>query len=163
MLHPTPTLFPANLGLLVVDSMSTLFNQAFNQRPRDTAEAVPGKKGDVARWASNRRWAVMADLISALEKLAATRNISIVLTSQSTTKLSHGSVALLQPAITGVAWESGICCRILLFYDWEAEPRTEASQREVNSGANIRFAGVVKVGGVSCDGFGEIVSFAIGK
>ncbi|KAL8710571.1 MAG: hypothetical protein Q9220_004795 [cf. Caloplaca sp. 1 TL-2023] len=163
VLHPNSTVFPPALGLLVVDSISTLVNHAFNQRPRDFSDTVSSKKGDVARWASNRRWAVMADIISALEKIASMRNIAIVLISQSTTKLSHGSAALLQPATSGVAWECGIKCRILLFYDWRVETKTEAGQPEVDAVADIRFASAIKVGGVSCADFDEIVPFAVEK
>ncbi|KAI4089572.1 MAG: hypothetical protein LQ344_005287 [Seirophora lacunosa] len=110
---------------------------------------------DRAVWASGRRWAVMGDLISAIGKLAATRNITALLINQTTTKLKLESAAWLQPAMTGAAWDAGIQCRILLFRDWQMRIDDESSQEQGG------YAAVVKVGDGPVKGFGEIVPFAI--
>lgn len=122
-----------------------------------------GKKNDVAHWASGRRWAVMTDLISALAKLAATRNMAVVLTSQTTTKMRLGDTALLQPALAGTAWDSGISSRILLYRDWQAETTNELKEDHKTAASDLRFAAVTKTGGVSYEGFGQIMSFAIDR
>ncbi|KAL8699283.1 MAG: hypothetical protein Q9201_006090 [Fulgogasparrea decipioides] len=161
LVHSTPTFPPRDVNLLVIDSVSTLFTQAFAQSDRFANSKTSGKKSDVAQWATNRRWAVMGDLIAALGKLAATRNMAVVLTSQTTTKLRTDSAALLQPAISGTAWESGITCRILLFRDWRAAADGQSSEEARSIDPDLRYAAVTKIGGVSSDGFGDIVPFAI--
>lgn len=99
----------------------------------------------------------MGDLISAIAKLAATRNITALLINQTTTKLKVESAACLQPAMTGAAWDAGIQCRILLFRDWQMRIDDESSQEQGG------YAAVVKVGDGPVKGFGEIVPFAIEK
>ncbi|KAI4272497.1 MAG: hypothetical protein L6R38_006588 [Xanthoria sp. 2 TBL-2021] len=161
--HSTATFPPAGVSLLIVDSISTPFNQAFASSNKYNEDKPSGKKSDVAQWASGRRWAVMTDLISAIAKLAATRNMSVILTSQTTTKMRLGNTALLQPALSGTRWDSGMSSRILLYRDWQVES-SDGSKEERNVAApDPRFAAVTKTGGVSLEGFGEIVSFAIDK
>ncbi|KAL8737689.1 MAG: hypothetical protein Q9181_001449 [Wetmoreana brouardii] len=87
--------------------------------------------------------------------------MAVVLTSQTTTKLRIDSAALLQPAISGTAWESGINCRILLFRDWHAAPDEQSSEEARSIDPDLRYAAVTKIGGVSSDGFGDIVPFAV--
>lgn len=103
----------------------------------------------------------MGDLITAVGKLAATRNLAVVLTSQTTTRLRLDTSALLQPAISGMAWESGINCRILLYRDWHPQWDAGLSQERRDVAPDLRFAAVTKFGGVSLDGFGDVVPFAI--
>ncbi|KAI4175892.1 MAG: hypothetical protein LQ348_006095 [Seirophora lacunosa] len=149
LIYPTPSFPPKGTSLLVVDSVSVPFNHAFAQSNGHE------RKTDVAQWASGRRWAVMGDLISAIGKLAATRNITALLINQTTTKLKLESAAWLQPAMTGAAWDAGIQCRILLFRDWQMRIDDESSQEQGG------YAAVVKVGDGPVKGFGEIVPFAI--
>jgi hypothetical protein len=67
-----------------------------------------------------------------LQKLAALRNIAVVLLNQSVTKMQSGSSALLVPAVSSTAWDAGIAARIVLFRDWGWE------------GRQVRFARVLK-------------------
>ena len=161
--HSTPTFPPEGTALLVVDSISTLFNQAFASSTKSHEERPISKKNDAANWASGRRWAVMTDLISALGKLATTRNVAVVLTSQTTTKMRLGDTALLQPALAGTAWDSGISSRILLYRDWQIETANQSKEDQKTVATDLRFAAVTKTGGVSHEGFGQIVSFAIDR
>lgn len=160
LIHPTPSFPPKGTTLLVVDSVSIAFNHAFAQSNRHD-ERLPGRKSDVAQWASGRRWAVMGDLISAVAKLAATRNMAVLLINQTTIKLKVESAAWLQPAMTGAAWDAGIHCRILLFRDWQMRTEDESSQERLEIGSDRGYAAVIKIGGDSVKGFGEIVPFAI--
>ncbi|KAL8887475.1 MAG: hypothetical protein Q9215_004950 [Flavoplaca cf. flavocitrina] len=159
--HSTATFPPKGTVLLIVDSISTPFNQAFASSTKSHEERPMGKRNDAGHWASGRRWAVMADLISTLAKLAATRNIAVLLTSQTTTKMRLGDTALLQPALAGTAWDSGISSRILLYRDWQAKTTNELKEDHETAASNLRFAAVTKTGGVSFEGFGQIMSFAI--
>ncbi|KAL8661480.1 MAG: hypothetical protein Q9202_005545 [Teloschistes flavicans] len=163
LLHPTAAFPSTNVSLLIIDSISSVLTQAFAQSERPSDGRIPGKKGDVAQWAAGRRWAIMADLMSAMEKLAATRNMPVVVISQTTTRLRPDMAASLQPAISGVAWESGISCRILLFRDWQLDPSGKSNPDKRKDIPGLRFAGVIKTGGECLDGFGDVVAFTIDK
>ncbi|KAL8999945.1 MAG: hypothetical protein Q9169_001351 [Polycauliona sp. 2 TL-2023] len=159
--HSTAQFPPEGATLLVVDSISTPFNHAFASSNKFTDEKLSGKKSDVAHWASGRRWAVMTDLVAAIAKLGATRNMAIMLISQTTTKMRLGNTAFLQPALSGTAWDSGINSRILLYRDWQLQTDDESKEARTAAATDPRFAAVTKVGAVALEGFGEIVSFTI--
>ncbi|KAL8680140.1 MAG: hypothetical protein Q9186_003664 [Xanthomendoza sp. 1 TL-2023] len=146
LIHSTATFPPEDATLLVVDSISTPFNHAFAQSSRYVEDRVSGKKNDVAQWASGRRWAVMGDLISAFGKLAATRNMAIVLTGQTTTKTKLENAAQLQPAMSGTTWDSGISSRILLYRDWQEEIDEKSIQKQGDGLSGLRFAAAIKNG-----------------
>ncbi|KAL8756144.1 MAG: hypothetical protein Q9184_004586 [Pyrenodesmia sp. 2 TL-2023] len=160
LLHSTSSFPPRGTSLLVVDSISTPFNHAFAQTNGHDGR-IPGKKTDVAQWAAGRRWAVMGDLISAIAKLAATRNMAVIITSQTTTKLKLETAAALQPAMVGTAWDNGINCRILLFRDWQINNDAESSQPHGETSSDLRVAAVTKVGGGSVEAFGQGVPFVV--
>lgn len=104
----------------------------------------------------------MADLIAKLGKLAATRHLTVLLTSQTTTRIRADTGAVLHPSISGTAWETGISNRIVLYRDWLTVQESDGlSQRTQVRGA--RFAGVVKASGVSYAGLGKVVPFTIEK
>lgn len=154
LLHSPPSFPPKDTSLLVIDSISAIFNHAFAQsNGYDGRTAV--KKNDVAQWAAGRRWAVMSDVISALGKLATTKNIAVLATNQTTTKVMLESAASLQPAMSGTAWDAGINYRLLLFRDWQIELGEESSN------SDLRFAAVTKVASNTLDGFGEVVAFTV--
>ncbi|KAL8869210.1 MAG: hypothetical protein Q9174_004441 [Haloplaca sp. 1 TL-2023] len=161
LLHPTAAFLPKDVSLLVVDSISTPFQQAFVQAERQIDVKNAGKKTDTVQWAAGRRWAVMGELITALGKLAATRNMAVVLTSQTTTRLRLDSSALLHPAISGMSWEAGISSRILLYRDWHEKSEEVITQERIGLVSDLRWATVTKVCGRSMDGFGDGVPFTI--
>lgn len=103
----------------------------------------------------------MGDLISAIAKLAATRNMATIITSQTTTKLKLEAAAALQPAMVGTAWDNGINCRILLFRDWQANNDAEPSQPRGETTSDLRVAAVTKVGGGSVEAVGQSIPFAV--
>jgi hypothetical protein len=77
-------------------------------------------------------------LISALQKLAATRNSAVVVLSQCATKLQMDGGATLTPSLSANVWEQGISTRLVLFRDWvwkDQDPST------------VWFAGVQKLEG----------------
>ena len=159
--HETSGFPPEDTSLIVVDSISTLFALAF---PR-TAENVSSqqtsvKQGDAVHWASGRRWAVMGDLISKISRLAATKNIAVLLTSQMTTRIRSETGAVLYPSISGTAWDTGISARIVIFRDWMfRESEDTSSQGECIPG--VRCAGLLKAKGMAYEGVGKVVTFVI--
>ncbi|KAJ8120763.1 hypothetical protein ONZ43_g2614 [Nemania bipapillata] len=65
-----------------------------------------------------RRLQILQYLVSALQKLSATRDILIVLLSQCATRMQADRGAALTPAISASNWEQGIATRLVLFQDW---------------------------------------------
>lgn len=104
----------------------------------------------------------MGDLISKISRLAATKNIAILLTSQTTTRIRSETGAVLHPAVSGTAWDTGISTRIVIFRDWFFQAsETASSQGEYIPG--VRLAGVMKAKGISYEGVGKVVMFVIEK
>lgn len=158
--HPSNSFPPHDTRLLVVDSVSTLFASAFPKTTENGNKQQPSvKKSEAVQWAAGRRWAVMGDFISKIGKLAATRNMAILLIGQTTTRIRAETGAVLCPAISGTAWDGGISNRIVLFRDWLSRSTPAPSQKEAE--LDVRFAGVVKAKGVSHDGTGPLAMFRI--
>lgn len=162
--HESHLFPPKETGLIVLDSVSSLFAAAFPRATEDLdSKRVPEKqkKNGEAQWAASRKWAVMSEFVSKLGKLAATKNIAILLTSQTTTRIRTETGAMIHSAVSGTAWDAGISARVFLFRDWLSNPAEEF--RQGNFVPGVRFAGVSKACGVSYEGLGQIVSYTIGK
>ena len=160
--HPSPSFPSQNTSLIVIDAVSSLFNQAFPKVIDIPASKEKSSKlNDAAQWAASRRWAVMGDFIAKLGRLAATRQIAILLTVQTATRVYAEQETCLYPAVAGTAWDNGINARIVLFRDWLYRSAASPSQGGYVSGA--RYAAVVKAGGVSYEGLGRAVPFKITK
>ena len=162
LLHPSPSFPPESTSLIVVDSISTLFAAAFPKtNERFDMQQTPIKKIDSVQWAASRKWSVLGDFITRIGKLAAMRNLAILLTSQTTTRVRAETKAVLLPAVSSTAWDGGINSRVVLFRDWLSQDMDGSDQKQFATGA--RFAGVVKAGGVSYGGLGKVVPFIIKK
>ena len=120
-----------------------------------------GKKSETIQWAVSRRWSVYGDLISRLGKLAAVRNLAIVLISQTTTKIRPATGAVLYPFTSIKTWDGGVHNRIVLFRDWL--PKAESGVAQNLQPQGVRLAASIKVGGASCDGLEKLMSFTIEK
>ncbi|KAJ4314635.1 hypothetical protein N0V94_006365 [Neodidymelliopsis sp. IMI 364377] len=158
--HP-PASFPQpSTRLVVLDSLSTLIDNAY---PRNTDDRAKNKT-DQSRWAAGRRYAVINDLIAAFTKFAALHDIALIITCQTITRIRGASRALLVPAITGIEWENGISTRLLLFRDWVPQHAKAQDKVDADRLQKTRFAGLVKVNGVALadeGGVGNVVPFAI--
>ncbi|KAF2145247.1 uncharacterized protein K452DRAFT_324951 [Aplosporella prunicola CBS 121167] len=152
----TPSFPPPGTSIVVIDSLSTLFDNAY-PRTNDPSKAKPSD----ARWAAGRRYAVMNDLISKLGKMAAVRDITILLTNQVVTRFGSGHG--LVPAMASMEWDNGIANRMVLFRDWPPE-QDKLSDVDEERSKRIRFVGLVKAGGIALgepDGLGAIVPFTV--
>lgn len=67
---------------------------------------------------SSRRIQLVQYIVSALQKLAATRNAAVIILTQCATRLQAEKGAVLIPAINANVWEQGIATRVALFRDW---------------------------------------------
>ncbi|KAK0102950.1 hypothetical protein ONS95_000856 [Cadophora gregata] len=144
-LHPPP-----NTSLIVIDSFSTLIANAF---PRSVDSTGTSRKPGAPN-PSARKFPILQHLISSLSKLATTRNIAIVVTSQCVTKMRPGAGAVLVPAVNATAWEQGLGCRVELMRDWGWE------DEEGGMVDGVRLVRVLKAEGVAVGGT-KLVGFAI--
>ncbi|KAK7188333.1 rad55 protein [Paraphaeosphaeria sporulosa] len=161
-MHPPSSFPPPNTSLIVIDSISTLFDNAY---PRNADDRAAKNRSDQARWAAGRKFAVMNELISTLTKLAAMHDIALLLTSQTITRIRAGSRALLVPAISGAEWENGVSTRLVLFRDW-VPGQGKWTKADAAKLQKTRFAGVLKANGVGLaddGGVGTVVPFAVEK
>lgn len=110
-----------------------------------TVNAVPST--------STRRLQILQSVISSLQKLAATRDITIVILSHCATRIQAERGAALIPAINATAWEQGISTRLVLFRDW-------SFQKKHITG--VRCVGIQKLNGkASADSIGPVLAFSV--
>lgn len=103
-----------------------------------------------------RKAAVLQHVVNSLQKLAATRNLAVVILSQCVTKMRPGDGAVLIPTISTTAWEQGLGCRVVLFRDWGWDDQAG------NTVADARLAGVVKAEGtVVAESKRKLIGFSI--
>lgn len=105
-----------------------------------------------------RKSPTIQHIVTALNKLAATQNIAIVIFTQCMTKMRTGLGAALVPAISIDVWEEGIGTRVALFRDWGWE------DEDGKSIDDVRLAQVIKVEGVPIPGSSsKLVGFSISE
>ncbi|KAK4160747.1 P-loop containing nucleoside triphosphate hydrolase protein [Cladorrhinum sp. PSN259] len=140
--RPTAECVPRGVGLVVVDSLSALVNHAFPRMPQDGGGEVKGKGKKGAPPVAVRRVQVLQYIVSSLQKLAATRDLAVVILTQCATKMQAERGATLVPAINATAWEQGMSTRLVLFRDWLVED---------NESRSLHFVGVQKLNGKAVD------------
>ncbi|KAK7956890.1 DNA repair rhp55 [Apiospora aurea] len=102
-----------------------------------------------------QRLQVLQFMISSLQKLAATRDVAVVLLTQCATRMQTERGATLTPAINAMVWDQGITTRLVLFRDWLYKDHAVAG---------VYFAGIQKLNGKAHQGgLGEIFAFDIQK
>ncbi|KAI1367318.1 P-loop containing nucleoside triphosphate hydrolase protein [Xylaria arbuscula] len=143
---PDASSVPSDTALVVIDGLSSLVNRAF---PKN----VESHRNHKAPSAATRRLQVIQTIISALQKLSATRDLLILVLSQCATRMQLEHGATITPAINASTWEQGVATRLVLFQDWVA----------TDSGlCSARLVGVQKSNArVSPDGFGLVIPFKI--
>ncbi|KAK4125959.1 P-loop containing nucleoside triphosphate hydrolase protein [Parathielavia appendiculata] len=114
--RPTAALIPQGAALIVVDSVSALVNHAFPKLP-ETRPATDAK-GSRGPSATARRLQVLQYIVSSLQKLAATRDLAVVILTQCATKMQAERGATLIPALNANVWEQGMSTRLVLFRNW---------------------------------------------
>ncbi|KAI5777823.1 P-loop containing nucleoside triphosphate hydrolase protein [Geopyxis carbonaria] len=113
IMYPRDTCIPAGTALLVIDNISTPHAASFPPGMEGVSGTGPAAKARKA--ASVRRFPVMTELITALSRLAATRNMCVIMLQQMTTRVVQGVGAVLQPAITFKEWENSVPTRLLVY------------------------------------------------
>ncbi|KLU86161.1 hypothetical protein, variant [Magnaporthiopsis poae ATCC 64411] len=139
--RPSVGCIPHNTSLVVVDSLSTLVNHAF---PRIAdSKPITLKNGTKVPSQAAKRQQTLQYVAGALQKLAATRNLAVVVLSQCATRMQassseRGAAASLIPAVNASAWEEGVSTRVVLFRDWSMQDGTATA---------ARFAAALKING----------------
>ncbi|KAF2098787.1 P-loop containing nucleoside triphosphate hydrolase protein [Rhizodiscina lignyota] len=156
--HPVESFPPKGTSIIVIDNISTPFENAYQRSGRPTSNP------DSAKWAASRKFAVMSELINKLGKMAALHNVAVILICQTSTKLRQGAPAMLLPAISGHEWEASISTRLCMFMDWP--PRNAKNGLSEHSRTDrIRYLGVIKAGGMTLvaqdGGVGAIIPFKV--
>ncbi|KAI0144295.1 P-loop containing nucleoside triphosphate hydrolase protein [Xylariaceae sp. FL1272] len=143
---PTASSVPDTTSLIVIDGLVGLVNHDLprNYEPRQTSKGPHP---------SAKRLKVLQYIISALQKLAATRNLVVMLLTPCATKMQFERGAAIVPGINASVWEQGVATRLVLFRDWTT-PGTQVH--------SVRIVGVQKNNGqTSQDGIGPVVAFGI--
>ncbi|KAJ9489005.1 hypothetical protein VN97_g4278 [Penicillium thymicola] len=121
---------PSETNLIVVDSVSSLFPAYFPSAQELKDQLAEGKITDKAhlQWLLNRKWNIASELATHLARLAA-RNIAVLTINQSHTKIKPQSHAVLQPLLSGSAWEASVQTRIAVYRDLPDERFAEVEKR----------------------------------
>ncbi|KAJ4294841.1 hypothetical protein N0V88_005077 [Collariella sp. IMI 366227] len=122
--RPNAACIPQGTSLVVVDSLSALVNHAFPRQPE--TKSFAGPKGNKGPSTSARRLQVLQYIISSFQKLAATRDLAVVVLTQCATKMQAERGATLIPAINANVWEQGVSTRLVLFRDWLLQEGADA-------------------------------------
>ncbi|TID23622.1 P-loop containing nucleoside triphosphate hydrolase protein [Venturia nashicola] len=159
-LHPMPNFPPAGTSLIVIESISTLFDNAYHRTNADRSKT----QTDAQKWAAGRKFAVMGELITKLSRMANLNGIAILITNQTVTRVRSGQGALLLPAISGSEWDNGVSTQLVLFRDWAPKQGSQLDKEETEKWHRLRYAGVIKVKGVAMEEngrFDTVVPFSI--
>ena len=102
---------------------------------------------------SARRQQVIQYIIAALQKLAATRNLAVVVLTQCATRMQAERGATIIPAVNALDWDQGISTRLVLLRDWFWQDSRASS---------LRFVGVQKLNGRTTEDLAQgVVAFDI--
>ncbi|KAI1326242.1 P-loop containing nucleoside triphosphate hydrolase protein [Xylariaceae sp. FL0255] len=143
---PAALSIPANTSLIVIDGLSGLMNLAF-PRQNDSRQTPKGPGP------SAKRLQALQYIASALQKLAATRDVAILVLTPCATRMQFERGATIIPGVSASIWEQAVATRLVLFRDW------------MSNGTKMRGAhivGVQKVNGQAFnEGIGPMFAFGI--
>ncbi|KAF9251667.1 hypothetical protein DTO013E5_3906 [Penicillium roqueforti] len=121
---------PPETNLIVVDSVSNLFPAYFSSAQELKDQPTEGKFSDKThlQWLINRKWNIASELAMHLARLAA-KNIAVLAINQVRTEIKGQSHAVLQPLLSGSAWEASVQTRIAVYRDLPDERFAEVEKR----------------------------------
>lgn len=152
-LHNTPSFPMNNTSLIIVESPASLLDLAYPRQLDDRSEN--------GKWTASRRHAITGELARAFARLAAVRNLAILVTTHATTKLKGDAAAILKSAIANSDWDNAIAHKIVLFQDWAEEMDKEQA---LLSKPAARFASIARSVALGLPiefGHGGVVAFDI--
>ncbi|KAI1628254.1 P-loop containing nucleoside triphosphate hydrolase protein [Exophiala viscosa] len=143
-LHPTRSLPSPKTCLIVVDDLSNLLLGYFSRNARNLKPAAPvAVKEKLEKRAAGRRFQIIESLGAAMSKMAAIKNIAVLVLTNSTISLKHGQKATLKPALSSQAWDTAVHTRIILYRDFPNDKQASRISRfETNA---LRYAEVQRL------------------
>lgn len=116
LLHPTVAFPPERCRLMAISNLQTAVEAA---HPRH-ATFPANTKAETQKWAAGRRYAILGSIVSVLNKLAATHDIAVLVTTGCATRMrsDYGGPLGLVPGVGGGEWEAGIWTRAAVFQDF---------------------------------------------
>ncbi len=161
-IHPSPDFTHDTTALVIIDSVSSIFDAAYSR----TNDHRSKKKPEAAKWTVSRKYAVMGDLISSLQKLASMQDLVVLLTQQTRMRIRSGAGALLLPVLSGIEWDNGVSSQLVLFRDFPPKGNTQPDPKLKERWSRLRYVGLIKINGVSAEEngrFDTVVPFSIEK
>lgn len=115
ILHTGQDFFPEKTSLLVVDGVNTLVDLDYPRFPYTSST-----KSEAQKWQAGRRYTVLGNLVTGLNKLAYLKKFAVILTTGCSTRMRYdsGLGAALVPGVGGAEWEAVIRSRLVIFRDF---------------------------------------------
>lgn len=145
--RPMDTFTQKRMSLLVIESLTALFNTAYPKH-------IAPKNGpnDPSHWAAGRKFAVQSHVIDMIIKLAAQKDVAVLLTSQSSTRMRTDSNSIITPALSTASWVGGLSNRLVLYSDWSQSQIAPPAEDAIECISHI---GILKIRGTNVtDGSG---------
>lgn len=166
VLHPAEDFPPDGTSLLIIDGLSNITLLGLPQN--DTiSNRLPTTNGSlsrddiVAKSIATRRAAMFSAISSGLARLAASRNIAVVVTNNTSShRKQGGKTSVLRSALNSQQWNENVSTRIVIYRDfwpftnWTSLDREEARKQRKREKWPLRIAEVEKLNGneVSAEG-----------
>lgn len=173
LLHPPPNFPPEGTSLLVLDDLSSISITGLPQRKNESIPEVteitstpaptpqtasPGHLNSfdiISKSLSARRLAMLSSISSGLQRLAASRNIAVMVLNNSTTSSNRksGSKSVLRSMLSSQQWNENVATRIAIYRDhwqpvnWRSFTREEARKQRKRHTFPLRIAEVERLGG----------------
>ncbi|KAI9171127.1 DNA repair protein rhp55 [Paramyrothecium foliicola] len=112
--RPTKDSLREGVSLIVISSLTALVNSSLPK----AHDSKPSNRPAKGLTATAKRLQVLQYIITALQKLAATRQCAVVLLSQCATRMQSERSATLVPAVNATVWELGVSTRLAIHKDW---------------------------------------------
>ena len=143
-LHPPTSLPSPKTSVIIVDDLSNLLLGAFSRTPKSLKPSIPAAvKEKLEKQAASKRFQIIETFAAGMSKMAAVRNIAIVVLTNATTSLKSSKRAILKPALSSQAWESAVHTRIMLYRDFMDEEHFAGTSEEKALG--LRYAEVQRI------------------
>ena len=152
--HPSPGFPPPDTRLVVVDTITTLFDAAY-----PSTASPKGVPKETADWIRKRKWNMMGDVAGRLARFATTHNLAVLVLSQTITKMHTEDSAILSPVFNFRDWKEHVSNRIALFQDFSRNH--DAIESDPKPPVVVHFAAVVKANQELFWGVRNKVSFSI--
>ncbi|KAJ9609353.1 hypothetical protein H2200_005680 [Cladophialophora chaetospira] len=143
-LHPPASVPSPETNLIIVDDLSNLLLGGFTRNAKKPNPAAPAVvKEKLEKQATSKRFQIIESLAAGMSKMAALRNIAILVLTNATTNIKSSNRATLKPALSSQAWESAIHTRIMLYRDFPDDQQL-ADMRSIGA-LGLRYAEVQRM------------------